>query len=173
MKYFILGILSTVFIATAAFTAFQVGKKQSAPPPFQTTPTPTDENQIVGGDRDIHGCIGSAGYSWCEPKQKCLRVWEEGCPSPDDAKLITSALITKNNWKEGYVTVTLRTNDGRFASGSVPGGYVFAAKVNGNWEIVADGNGNILCSQLEKYPGFPNTLIPACYDPITQKEVVR
>lgn len=35
--------------------------------------------QIVGGDRDKHGCIGSAGYIWCEAKQKCLRTWEEKC----------------------------------------------------------------------------------------------
>jgi len=34
---------------------------------------------LVGGDRDEHGCIGSAGYTWCEEKQKCLRVWEEEC----------------------------------------------------------------------------------------------
>jgi len=34
---------------------------------------------IVGGDKDIHGCIGSAGYSWCAVKNKCLRVWEEKC----------------------------------------------------------------------------------------------
>ena len=34
---------------------------------------------IVGGDKDEHGCIGSAGYSWCELKQKCLRSWEESC----------------------------------------------------------------------------------------------
>ncbi len=40
---------------------------------------PGPEPQIVGGDRDEHGCIGSAGYSWCELKQKCLRVWEEPC----------------------------------------------------------------------------------------------
>lgn len=36
---------------------------------------------LVGGDRDAHGCIGSAGYSWCEIKQKCLRPWEEKCTS--------------------------------------------------------------------------------------------
>lgn len=36
---------------------------------------------LLGGDRDVHGCIGSAGYSWCEAKQKCLRVWEEKCES--------------------------------------------------------------------------------------------
>lgn len=35
--------------------------------------------QIVGGDKDEHGCLGSAGYSWCVVKNKCLRVWEEKC----------------------------------------------------------------------------------------------
>ena len=37
------------------------------------------ETPLVGGDKDEHGCIGSAGYTWCEPKQKCLREWEEPC----------------------------------------------------------------------------------------------
>lgn len=32
-----------------------------------------------GSDRDSHGCIPSAGYTWCEEKQKCLRPWEENC----------------------------------------------------------------------------------------------
>ena len=41
------------------------------------------QEPIVGSDTDGHGCKGSAGYSWCEAKQKCLRVWEEPC----DAKL--------------------------------------------------------------------------------------
>ena len=35
--------------------------------------------QLVGNDRDAHGCIPSAGYSWCEAQQKCLRPWEEAC----------------------------------------------------------------------------------------------
>lgn len=30
----------------------------------------------VGGDRDAHGCIGSAGYQWCEHSQRCERPWE-------------------------------------------------------------------------------------------------
>lgn len=37
--------------------------------------------QIVGDDRDEHGCIGTAGYTWCEAKQKCLQTWEEDCPA--------------------------------------------------------------------------------------------
>lgn len=48
---------------------------------------------IVGGDKDEHGCIGSAGYSWCELKQKCLRVWEEPC-----------AKLEVNFTKEGNLT---------------------------------------------------------------------
>lgn len=29
-----------------------------------------------GADRDEHGCIRSAGYSWCAKEGKCLRPWE-------------------------------------------------------------------------------------------------
>ena len=42
-------------------------------------PNGAAQPQIVGGDRDAHGCIGSAGYSWCAAKNKCLRPWEEPC----------------------------------------------------------------------------------------------
>jgi len=34
---------------------------------------------LIGGETDEHGCLVSAGYTWCEPKQKCLRIWEEEC----------------------------------------------------------------------------------------------
>lgn len=42
------------------------------------------EPPIVGGDEDEHGCKASAGYSWCEAKQKCLRMWEEPCAAPKE-----------------------------------------------------------------------------------------
>lgn len=49
--------------------------------PIPETPAPSEpaEPPLLGGDRDEHGCIGSAGYSWCEAKAKCLRAWEEPC----------------------------------------------------------------------------------------------
>ncbi len=37
-------------------------------------PTPI----LVGNDADEHGCKASAGYTWCELKQECVRVWEVG-----------------------------------------------------------------------------------------------
>lgn len=45
---------------------------------------------VLGGDRDEHGCIGSAGYSWCAAKQKCLRTWEEDCTAPSTTNSSTN-----------------------------------------------------------------------------------
>jgi hypothetical protein len=47
--------------------------------PNSPKPTAGCEEELIGGERDKHGCLGPAGYSWCEEKKKCLRVWEEPC----------------------------------------------------------------------------------------------
>lgn len=46
-------------------------------PPINSTLNNT--HPIIGNDSDIHGCKASAGYSWCEVSQKCIRPWEENC----------------------------------------------------------------------------------------------
>jgi putative lipoprotein len=49
-------------------------------PPQASTP---------GADRDEHGCIRSAGYSWCAKEGKCARPWElakeKGFPATEEA----------------------------------------------------------------------------------------
>ena len=37
------------------------------------TPPPAS---APGADRDEHGCIPSAGYTWCAKEGKCVRPWE-------------------------------------------------------------------------------------------------
>lgn len=32
----------------------------------------------VGGDRDAHNCIPSAGYTWSQTLNRCVRIWEVG-----------------------------------------------------------------------------------------------
>lgn len=44
-----------------------------AEPPAQADATAPRQ---VGGDRDAHGCIASAGYRWCERSARCERPWE-------------------------------------------------------------------------------------------------
>lgn len=45
---------------------------EEPPKPAKETTPPAK----VGADRDAHGCIPSAGYSWCEKTQQCERPWE-------------------------------------------------------------------------------------------------
>jgi hypothetical protein len=68
MRLFILAVLLVVL----------AGCTQPGPAADNTTANDSG-GHVVGGDSDEHGCIGSAGYSWCEAKQKCLRQWEEPC----------------------------------------------------------------------------------------------
>lgn len=37
-----------------------------------------DTVHVVGGDKDKHGCIASAGYTWSEVQKDCIRLWEKG-----------------------------------------------------------------------------------------------
>lgn len=35
------------------------------------------DQRFVGADSDAHGCIASAGYTWSEARQNCIRVWKD------------------------------------------------------------------------------------------------
>ena len=73
---YILLFLAVVIFGTVLFVQSQKDDMAKTPP--------LQQEQLVGADRDEHGCIGSAGYTWCEPKQKCLRQWEEPCESEEE-----------------------------------------------------------------------------------------
>ena len=38
-----------------------------------------DELPLVGGTRDVNNCLISAGYTWCQSSQNCIRQWETPC----------------------------------------------------------------------------------------------
>lgn len=52
-------------------TVYRAPAEHSAPPSMASVDSPR-----VGDDRDRHGCIGSAGYQWCEKQGDCVRPWE-------------------------------------------------------------------------------------------------
>lgn len=55
--------MTSAVLAMTALLALGACSKPATPP-------------LPGSDRDKHGCIGSAGYSWCEHEGKCVRPWE-------------------------------------------------------------------------------------------------
>lgn len=74
-----ISIALTVLIASGAVVGISYALKKCCSVVEDKINLEEIKGPVVGGDRDEHGCIGSAGYSWCEEKQKCLRVWEEEC----------------------------------------------------------------------------------------------
>lgn len=70
MKLSILALMSLLSGVAGGAMAADAGPSAKVPgaaPPPQGMP---------GADRDAHGCIGSAGYSWCARENKCVRPWE-------------------------------------------------------------------------------------------------
>jgi hypothetical protein len=137
MKIRLIFLLSITFLIVVLTTSFFLGKINTEILPVDQE-VETNPDQTVGGDRDEHGCIGSAEYSWCEDKKKCLRPWEEPCTQKEgaDKKSITESLLQKHNWGEGEIEVFVQRNIGDYASGLVKevaepsGAMFFAAKVN-------------------------------------------
>lgn len=125
---------------------------------------PLPDEQIVGGDKDEHGCIGSAGYTWCEPKEKCLRVWEEECYNEiEDAIKFSFSMKYEIDMSDIDIDVLKQTED--HVRGSVNldggGGIFLARKTNGIWNITFDGNGAISCEDMEAQE-FPADMIEDC-----------
>jgi hypothetical protein len=92
--------------------------------------------------------------------------------------VIKEALVKKHGQSANDLVITVSKIVGDYSQGgaAVPnmgGGMWFAAKVNGTWQLVWDGNGNILCDDLKDYPDFPVSLIPECYNQNTSKIVKR
>lgn len=162
---------TSVFIASMLFGSLVLVGCTATTPPKEPGPTDsaqsssavsaaqTSSAQLIGGDKDEHGCLGPAGYTWCEAKQKCLRVWEEECfASAKEA--ITWELTQKYGPKKNF-TVTMTQETEKHARATVsfgppgtPGGMVLASKMTGIWRIVYEGNGSVDCEMLrqEEFP---------------------
>lgn len=124
-------------------------------------------NNLLGGDRDGHGCIGSAGYSWCASKQECIRVFEEDCLS---AEALRQLFAEKYPKYAETVAVKMDQETPDHARGSVifetgaPGGIFLAVKTGEGWQLVFDGNGSIDCDKIKQTYQFPAEMLTGFCD---------
>lgn len=89
-------MLALVIIAVVALYYVMSNKKVSTVDQSdnglvaQTDPVNQNQNAtqapIVGGDKDTHGCIGSAGYVWDANQKVCVRPWEKVISSVANGK---------------------------------------------------------------------------------------
>lgn len=52
-------------------------------------------NELIGGQKDKHGCLIAAGYTWSQLRKDCIRVFTEGIRlnNVKDENATTSAFI--------------------------------------------------------------------------------
>lgn len=147
-----------ILIFTVVILSGCTKNKSSLPKP---SPSP-----VAGNNKDAHGCISSAGFTWCETKNTCLRTSEKECFANvhDEIKFL---LAKKYHKPLNQVTITISRRDDNYASGSVlfgqsglgESGLFLARKKENNWELVFDGNGSINCNKMQKEYGFPDTIL--------------
>lgn len=63
----------------------------------------SQQPHLIGGDKDAGGCLIGAGYSWCQIKNKCLRVWEEKC---EVENIATTSNIIGTTSEKNIISVT-------------------------------------------------------------------
>jgi hypothetical protein len=95
----------------------------------------------------------------------------------DILQAVKTEVIAKRGQGASELKFTVSKILGNFAQGGASGqgggGMWFAAKVNGSWKLVWDGNGIILCSDIDPYPDFPVSMVPQCYNDKTDTMVTR
>lgn len=63
---------------------------------------PVQENEVlIGGQRDEHGCLGPAGYGWDEEIEACIRIWEL-----DESQRKAAKIAVESTGPEKGLTVT-------------------------------------------------------------------
>jgi hypothetical protein len=85
-KYYVIFFLIIVFsVLTLLLINYLSGditdRVVEKPLPVDVKDTPVeksadDEEQLIGGQRDVHGCLGGAGYTFNEEIGACIREWE-------------------------------------------------------------------------------------------------
>jgi len=64
-----------------------------------------NDQQLIGGERDEHGCLGPAGYQWNEEIKACVRVWEL------DEQQVAAAVITTEYVGEDYGLTVIEVDE--------------------------------------------------------------
>lgn len=156
----IIGVLAVVGVI--GLVGYTIGYKEANS--AKTSPTPTATATVTAQKSVTRSAVASATAT---------------ASSDSETDLISQALVDKLGMSEDTIKVTVSKIDGDYATGTVGstesevgGGYFVAVKQDGEWIIIADGNGTIDCATLDEY-SVPATIISECYNSATEESVTR
>lgn len=112
----------------------------------------TPSVQQVGADKDAHGCIGSAGYTYSTVRNDCIRLWEEGTALTPVVQIenpvLVAYVVRSANWKQAEVflpnqpqslVLTLQATSGTTTWVGPQGNWVLTYDKTQGWKLAADG----------------------------------
>lgn len=70
--------MKKLIVASLAMFAFAACNNSSNTPSEINETTASSDVENVGGQKDEHGCLTSAGETWSQLKQSCIQVFNEG-----------------------------------------------------------------------------------------------
>lgn len=125
------------------------------------------------------GIIGFGAYSLGKggislegifPKNTPVSNSSEATPTPNsdgDIEAIKKAVYEKTGIAEDKAQIIVSTREGDYVKGGISfgqdvgGAYFIAAKKDGIWIVVYDGQSTPTCKQLSQY-AFPASMVPEC-----------
>ncbi len=136
----------------------------------------SQSKDLIGGDRDEHGCLIAAGYSWDEERKECVRPWEQSAKPLTDEEVLADELkqlfAQKYAKSKDEIKITINERTPGFVYGGVTigegaegGGIFYAMLDKGGYRLVFDGNGAVDCPGLRAL-GFPETMLKNSCDPL-------
>jgi hypothetical protein len=117
--------------------------------------------QIVADGQGALDCQGIAQYEF--PASMVPECSPTPTP-PSDEDAIKAVLAAYLGGSQSELNITVGENTGSHARGGVDNGYFLAVKLDGQWQIVADGQGALDCQEVAQY-GFPASMVPECPPP--------
>lgn len=153
-----LGIIFFLLIVVGA-GGFYVGNK------YRLVPTSTPLTPVMS--------TTPAGSSQMSPQATTSPTAK---PTVDESETIKAAvmaaLVAEHGSGAQSLTIIVSKIIGAYAQGGASesggGAMWLAAKVNGQWKLVWDGNGTISCTSLAPYPEYPVSLAPECWNEQSQ-----
>jgi putative hemolysin len=96
---------------------------------FGCTQNNQDDTTPVS-DTDVHGCVTTNGYTWCEAKQKCVQAWTENCKITGPAsgepqqELANPASYNCISMHNGTLKIITDSNGGQVGMCTLPNGKI-------------------------------------------------
>ena len=101
------------------------------------------QEKPIGGDKDAHGCLASAGYTWSVLKKQCIRVFEltiklDEVSPQGSSSTITGVVLSKDKKKAEIFTAGESTSVILVKNGNVwkKGAYTLVKKGANSYSLL-------------------------------------